>query len=100
MRTIEKLKNGHLFVRLISPTHKDIDRYYEDSGESRKTRKSTELPMNCQQAEIVETFDDTLYPNGSMWMCSDTKGRNINWFGKKYILIKESNLIAKLKNEK
>ena len=92
-----KLTEGRLFVDIKRPAKKEAKKLYlENTGDLPVAENDQRAPRLFQEAKILHTSDETMYPVGSRWMIGETPGIVINFFGEKYIEIRESDLHAQI----
>lgn len=87
---------GRFFVEIQSPTEKEINEYYTNTGEIKSSSTSASSPRIFKRATILNTSNHTQYPVGSVWMMGESPGMKINFFGEKIIEIQEKDLHARI----
>lgn len=91
------MREPYLNVEITSPTKKDIDKYYETTGDIKLVSSDKNSIILFQKAFIKETFDEQKYPVGSTWMMGESPGMKGCFFGEPILLIQEKDLYKRIK---
>lgn len=93
---MSRMKEGWFTVEIIQPNKEELKSYYINTGEIETSSQSESSPRIFKKAIILSTFDEDKYPLNSVWMMGESPGIKVNFFGKKIILIKESDLYERI----
>lgn len=85
-----------LGVEIINPTQKELDKYYQDTGEMKISSSSQNSPREFKKAKIKKTFNNKKFPIDSVWMMGESPGIKVNFFGKKIIIIQKRDLYERI----
>lgn len=87
----------YLDVEIIEPTKKDMDSYYEKTGDLKLVSSNQKSVVVFKKAIIKETFDEARFPVDSEWMMGESPGIKGAFFGEPVHLIQEKDLFKRIK---